>query len=93
MENAVNSNVATQYKDEPLLNSMRVGQRVMISAIKSCPAELLRKLVSMGLQLKDSPIGFDPTLSPGYHDNGDDFGDDEFYAVEPVEPRAEEERE
>jgi len=47
----------------------------------------------MGLQLKDSPIGFDPTLSPGYHDNGDDFGDDEFYAVEPVEPRAEEERE
>lgn len=49
MENAVNCNVATQFKDEPLLNSMRVGQRVMISAIKSCPAELLRKLVSMGL--------------------------------------------
>ena len=55
--------------------------------------EVKAKLVSMGLQLKDSPIGFDPTLSPGYHDNGDDFGDDEFYAVEPVEPRAEEERE
>lgn len=44
--------------------------------------EVKAKLVSMGLQLKDSPIGFDPTLSPGYHDNGDDFGDDEFYAVE-----------
>jgi len=50
----------------------------------------------MGLQLKDSPIGFDPTLSPGYHDNGDDFGDDEFYAVDSVEPvdsSAEKERE
>ena len=44
--------------------------------------EVKAKLVSMGLQLKDSPIGFDPTLSPGYHDNGDDYGDDEFYAVE-----------
>jgi DNA-directed RNA polymerase subunit alpha len=46
--------------------------------------EVKAKLVSMGLQLKDSPIGFDPTLSPGYHDNGDDFGDDEFYVAEPV---------
>lgn len=46
--------------------------------------EVKAKLVSMGLQLKDSPIGFDPTLYPGYHDNGDDFGDDEFYAAEPV---------
>jgi DNA-directed RNA polymerase subunit alpha len=55
--------------------------------------EVKAKLVSMGLQLKDSPIGFDPTLSPGYHDNGDDFGDDEFYAVEPLASSAEEERE
>ncbi|MEY3331054.1 MAG: hypothetical protein RL202_320, partial [Actinomycetota bacterium] len=58
--------------------------------------EVKAKLVSMGLQLKDSPIGFDPTLSPGYHDNGDDFGDDEFYAVDSVEPvdsSAEKERE
>ncbi len=46
--------------------------------------EVKAKLVSMGLQLKDSPIGFDPTLSPGYHDNDDDFGDDEFYAAEPT---------
>jgi len=55
--------------------------------------EVKAKLVSMGLQLKDSPIGFDPTLSPGYHDNGDDFGDDEFYAVEPVDAAAANEEE
>lgn len=47
--------------------------------------EVKLKLVGMGLQLKDSPIGFDPTQSPGYHDNGDDE-DEEFYVVPPVTP-------
>lgn len=31
------------------LSSVKVGQRAVISAIKSCPAELLRKLVTMGI--------------------------------------------
>jgi len=47
--------------------------------------EVKLKLVGMGLQLKDSPIGFDPTQSPGYNDNGDDE-DEEFYVVPPVTP-------
>ena len=39
--------------------------------------EVKLKLVGMGLQLKDSPVGFDPTQSPGYHDNGDDEDEDD----------------
>jgi Fe2+ transport system protein FeoA len=31
------------------LSAVTVGQRVVVSAIKSCPTDLLRKLVSMGL--------------------------------------------
>jgi Fe2+ transport system protein FeoA len=34
---------------ERSLNAVKVGQRVVVSAIKSCPTDLLRKLVSMGL--------------------------------------------
>jgi Fe2+ transport system protein FeoA len=39
----------TVSKEEKALSSVRVGQRAMISAIKSCPADLLHKLVSMGI--------------------------------------------
>lgn len=35
--------------EEKALSSVRVGQKAMISAIKSCPADLLQKLVSMGI--------------------------------------------
>ncbi len=31
------------------LNSVGVGQKAVVSAIKSCPAELLQRLVSMGV--------------------------------------------
>lgn len=31
------------------LDSVRVGQRAVVSAIKSCPTELLQRLVSMGV--------------------------------------------
>ncbi len=31
------------------LNSVQVGQKAVVSAIKSCPAELLQRLVSMGV--------------------------------------------
>lgn len=31
------------------LTAVQVGQRAIVSAIKSCPTDLLRKLVSMGL--------------------------------------------
>ncbi len=34
---------------EKSLSAVKVGQRVVVSAIKSCPTELLQKLVSMGL--------------------------------------------
>ena len=34
---------------EKSLSTVKVGQRVIVSAIKSCPRELLRKLVSMGI--------------------------------------------
>jgi DNA-directed RNA polymerase subunit alpha len=47
--------------------------------------EVKAKLVSMGLSLKDSPAGFDPTLVPGYHDNDDDldiYPDDEVAVTE-----------
>ena len=47
--------------------------------------EVKAKLVSMGLSLKDSPVGFDPTLVPGYHDNDDDldiYPDDEVVLTE-----------
>ena len=36
--------------------------------------EVKAKLVSMGLQLKDSPVGFDPTKHQNY---GVEFGDDQ----------------
>ena len=45
MENSA----TTVIKEEKALSSVKVGQRAMISAIKSCPAELLHKLVSMGI--------------------------------------------
>jgi Fe2+ transport system protein FeoA len=45
----VETSVTTTSKEEKSLSSVRVGQRAMISAIKSCPAELLQKLVSMGV--------------------------------------------
>ncbi len=31
------------------LNSVEVGRKAVISAIKSCPSELVQKLVSMGV--------------------------------------------
>ncbi len=34
---------------EKSLSAVKIGQRVVVSAIKSCPTDLLRKLVSMGL--------------------------------------------
>ncbi|MFN4896630.1 MAG: FeoA family protein [Pseudomonadota bacterium] len=34
---------------EKQLSAVKVGQRAVVSAIKSCPTELLHKLVSMGL--------------------------------------------
>jgi len=34
---------------EKSLSAVKVGQRAVVSAIKSCPTELLQKLVSMGL--------------------------------------------
>jgi Fe2+ transport system protein FeoA len=39
----------TTIKEEKALSAIRVGQRALISAIKGCPAELLQKLVSMGV--------------------------------------------
>lgn len=41
--------LAMNLKEGSSLSSVRVGQKATISAIKSCPAELLRKLVSMGV--------------------------------------------
>lgn len=38
-----------QTETQRRLNSVKVGQRAVISAIKSCPTELLHKLVSMGV--------------------------------------------
>ena len=43
------TSVTTTTREEKSLSSVRVGQRAMISAIKSCPAELLQRLVSMGI--------------------------------------------
>jgi len=34
---------------ERQLSAVKVGQRAVISAIKSCPTDLLQKLVSMGI--------------------------------------------
>jgi len=34
---------------EKSLSAVKVGQRAVVSAIKSCPTDLLQKLVSMGL--------------------------------------------
>jgi Fe2+ transport system protein FeoA len=45
----VENSTTTVIKEEKALSSVRVGQKAMISAIKSCPAELLHKLVSMGI--------------------------------------------
>jgi Fe2+ transport system protein FeoA len=45
----VETSVTTTTREEKSLSSVRVGQRAMISAIKSCPAELLQRLVSMGI--------------------------------------------
>ena len=45
----VETSVTTTSKEEKSLSSVRVGQKAMISAIKSCPADLLQKLVSMGV--------------------------------------------
>ena len=49
MENKVENPATGVIKEEKALSSVRVGQKAMISAIKSCPAELLHKLVSMGI--------------------------------------------
>ena len=38
-----------ETKEEKALSAVKVGQKAIISAIKSCPSELLQKLVSMGL--------------------------------------------
>jgi Fe2+ transport system protein FeoA len=38
-----------QASSQRQLNAIKVGQRAVISAIKSCPTELLHKLVSMGI--------------------------------------------
>jgi Fe2+ transport system protein FeoA len=38
-------NVSTERQ----LSAVKVGQRAVISAIKSCPTDLLHKLVAMGL--------------------------------------------
>jgi Fe2+ transport system protein FeoA len=48
----VNERTQTEQQQEPSqrqLNAIKVGQRAVISAIKSCPTELLHKLVSMGI--------------------------------------------
>lgn len=39
----------TQSPAKSPLNAVRVGQRAIVSAISSCPTELLQKFVSMGL--------------------------------------------
>ena len=38
-----------ETKEEKALSAVKVGQKAIISAIKSCPSELLQKLVSMGI--------------------------------------------
>ena len=43
-EQGTNSNTPN-----PDLRAVQVGQRAVVSAIKSCPKDLLHKLVSMGL--------------------------------------------
>lgn len=40
---------STATVTEKSLSAVKVGQRAVVSAIKSCPTELLQKLVSMGL--------------------------------------------
>ena len=37
--------------------------------------EVKAKLVSMGMSLKDSPVGFDPTQHQNYHASDEDFSD------------------
>ncbi len=39
--------------------------------------EVKAKLHEMGLNLKDSPPGFDPTAAPGYNDEYDESGDED----------------
>ncbi len=34
---------------DKLLSSVKVGQRAMVSALKSCPQDLLQKLIAMGV--------------------------------------------
>lgn len=46
MEAQHNSSETESKKD---LSGVQVGQRAIVSAIKSCPKDLLHKLVSMGL--------------------------------------------
>ena len=46
IESTMEKSITTEEK---ALSSVRVGQRAMISAIKSCPSDLLQKLVSMGI--------------------------------------------
>lgn len=38
-----------EQREEKALSAVKVGQKAVISAIKSCPSELLQKLVSMGV--------------------------------------------
>jgi Fe2+ transport system protein FeoA len=38
-----------ETKEEKALSAVKVGQKAIVSAIKSCPSELLQKLVSMGI--------------------------------------------
>lgn len=49
MEATISISAPVQTTEERALSSVRVGQRAVVSAIKSCPADLLSKLVSMGI--------------------------------------------
>ena len=40
---------SVEENQSAVLNSVQVGQKAVVSAIKSCPAELLQRLVSMGV--------------------------------------------
>lgn len=49
MEAKVNTPAPLATTEEKALSSVGVGQRAIISAIKSCPTDLLHRLVSMGI--------------------------------------------
>ncbi len=60
--NEPNQTEQHQAPSQRQLNAIKVGQRAVISAIKSCPTELLHKLVSMGIvpgtEVKVAQCGF-----------------------------------